>query len=108
MLSMGLPVALGTDFSPSNWTLSMLKVAAIAARRLSMQVEDIVRGITINAARALGLQDQVGSLETGKMADIVVLNASSHKMIGYSQGDGLIDKVLIAGKLVLDTSRNGT
>jgi imidazolonepropionase len=100
MLSMGLPVALGTDFSPSNWILGQLTVAAMAARGLRMKAADIIRGITINAARALHLQDSVGSIRNGKRADIVTLKVPSHKWIGYTYGEGIVDKVLIEGREV--------
>lgn len=102
MLDVGLPVALGTDFSPSNWALGLLTVAAVAARQLRMSFEEIIRGITINAARALGLSHQAGSLSPRKAADIVVLRAPSYKRIGYSFGEGMVDKVLIAGNLIVD------
>jgi imidazolonepropionase len=98
LLSMGLPVALGSDFSPSNWILGPLTVAAIAARELRMKAAQIIKAITINAARALQRDDRTGSLSQGKSADIVVLKAPSHKWIGYTYGEGLVDKVLIAGK----------
>jgi imidazolonepropionase len=105
MLSIGLPVALGTDFSPANWVMSPLTVAALAARELRMRVAEILRGITINAARAVGMQGQVGSLRPGKSADLVTLKAPSHKRVGYSYGEGLVDKVLIGGRLVVENGR---
>ena len=101
MLSMGLPVALGTDFSPSNLILGQLTVAALAARGLRMKVADIIRGITINAARALRLQDSVGSIRNGMRADIVTLKVPSHKWIGYTYGEGIVDKVLIEGREIV-------
>jgi len=101
MLSMGLPVALGTDFSPSNLILGQLTVAALAARGLRMKAADIIRGITINAARALHLQDSVGSIRIGKRADIVTLKVPNHKWIGYTYGEGIVDKVLIEGREVV-------
>jgi len=101
MLSMGLPVALGTDFSPSNLILGQLTVAALAARGLRMKAPDIIRGITINAARALHLQDSVGSIRNGKRADIVTLKIPNHKWIGYTYGEGIVDKVLIEGRDVV-------
>lgn len=105
MLSHELPVALGSDFSPSNWLFGQLTVAGVAARKLRMRSEDIIRGITINAARALGLENKLGSLQPGKHADIVTLKAKNYKVIGYSYGEGLVDKVLIAGRLVANNGR---
>jgi len=101
MLSKGLPVALGTDFSPSNWIFGQLTVAAVAARGLRMKAGEIIRGITINAARSLGLQHIVGSITPRKRADIVILKVPSHKWIGYTYGEGIVDKVLIEGREIV-------
>jgi imidazolonepropionase len=104
MLAMGLPVALGTDFSPSNWMLGQLTVAALASRELRMNVSEIIRGITINAARAIGLEKTVGSLHAGKQADLVTLRAPNHRWVGYTYGEQIVDNVLIEGEWVV---RNG-
>ena len=101
MLSERLPVSLGTDFSPSNWVLGQLTVAAEASRVLRMKAEEIIRAITINAAKALGLQRSIGSIENGKSADIVILKVPNHKWIGYTYGEGIVDKVLIEGREVV-------
>ena len=105
MLSMGLPVALGTDFSPANWMLNQLTVAALAARELQMKSDEIIRGITTNAARALGLERTVGSIAPGQRADLVLLNVPNHKWIGYAYDDGLVNKVLIRGEVVVEEGR---
>jgi imidazolonepropionase len=105
MLAMGLPVALGTDFSPSNWILGQLNVAALAARELRMNAAEIIRGITTNAAKALGLESKIGSLHVGKQADIVTLRATNHKSIGYTYGERIINNVLIGGECVVKDGR---
>jgi len=105
MLGMGLPVALGTDFSPSNWMLGQLTVAALASRDLRMNASEIIRGITINAARALGLEKRIGSLHRGKQADLVTLRAPSHRWIGYTYGERMVDNVLIGGEQVVRDGR---
>ena len=101
MLTLGLPVALGTDFSPSNWMLGQLTVAALASRQLRMKASEIIRGITINAARALGLEKRVGSLHVGKDADLVTLRVPNHRWIGYTYGERIVDNVLIGGEWVV-------
>ena len=101
MLSKELPVALGTDFNPSNWILGQLTVGAIAARGLRMKAAEIIRGITINASKALGLQNTVGSIRNGKRGDIVILKIPTYKGIGYTYGEGLVDKVLIEGREIV-------
>ena len=101
MIAMGLPVALGTDFSPSNWMLGQLTVAALASRELRMNASEIIRGITINAARALGSEKRIGSLHRGKQADLVTLRAPNHRWIGYTYGERIVDNVLIGGEWVV-------
>ena len=105
MLSIGLPVALGSDFSPANWMLDQLTVAAFAARELRMKSDEIIRGITTNAARALGLERTLGSIAPRQRADLVLLNAPNHKWVGYAYGDGLVDKVLIRGEVVVEEGK---
>jgi imidazolonepropionase len=104
IIGLGLPVALGTDFSPSNWMFGQLTVAALASRELRMKASEIIRGITINAARALGLEKRIGSLNVGKDADLVTLRVPNHSWIGYTYGERIVDNVLIGGKWVV---RNG-
>jgi imidazolonepropionase len=101
MLAEELPVALGTDFSPSNWIIGQLTVAGVAARGLRMKAAEIIRAITINAARALGVQHSVGSITKGKRADIVILKVPSYKWVGYNYGEKVLDKVLIEGEEVV-------
>ena len=101
MLAMGLPVSLGTDFSPSNWMIGQLTVAALASRELRMNASEIIRGITINAAKALGLEKRIGSLHRGKQADLVTLRAPNHRWIGYTYGERIVDNVLIGGEWVV-------
>jgi len=105
MLAMGLPVALGTDFSPSNWMLGQLTVAALASRELRMNASEIIRGITINAARAIGLEKRVGSLHAGKQADLVTLRAPNYRWVGYTYGERIVDNVLIGGERVVQDGR---
>ena len=100
MLDLGLPVALGTDFSPSNWALGQLTVASLASRDLRMSASEIIRGITINAAMALRQEKNVGSLEVGKEADLVTLKVPNHNWIGYTYGEDIVDNVLIGGERV--------
>jgi imidazolonepropionase len=101
MLDLGLPVALGTDFSPSNWALGQLTIAALASRNLRMSASEIIRGITINAAKALGAENKVGSLELAKQADLATLKVPNHNWIGYTYGENIVDNVLIGGEQVV-------
>lgn len=81
----GVNVALGTDGAASNNTLDVLlemRSAALLAKAVSgnaaaLNAHQALRMATLNGARALGLQDKTGSLESGKLADLVSINLSA-------------------------------
>jgi len=106
MISMGVPVALGTDFNPSCWVENQQLVIALACRQMQMTPEEALAAATINAAHAINRAHEVGSLEPGKKADIVVLDIPNHKFLGYRFGVNLVDKVIKEGKLVVDREKS--
>jgi 5-methylthioadenosine/S-adenosylhomocysteine deaminase len=81
MLEKGINVALGSDGAPSNNNLDMfieMRLASIIHKyRLGaekMPAEDVLRMATVGGAKAIGLEDQIGSLEVGKKADLIILD----------------------------------
>ena len=81
MLEKGINVALGSDGAPSNNNLDMfieMRLASVIHKyRLGaekMPAEDVLKMATMGGAKALGMQDQIGSLEEGKIADIIILD----------------------------------
>jgi len=102
MISLDVPVALGTDFNPSCWVENQQLVIALACRQMRMTPSEALIAATINAAHSINRMRDVGSLEPGKKADVVVLNTPSHKFLGYRFGVNLVDKVIKEGKLVVD------
>lgn len=81
MLEMGINVALGSDGAPSNNNMDIfieMRLASIIHKyRLGaekMPAEDVVRMATVGGAKALGMGDQIGSLEEGKTADLIILD----------------------------------
>jgi imidazolonepropionase len=105
MIDCGVPVALGTDFSANCWVGSQQTVIAMACHLLHMTTEEAVVAATINAAHAINRAQYVGSLEVGKVADIAILNVSSHKFLGYSIGFNLVEKVISKGRLVVNREK---
>lgn len=75
----GVPVALGTDSAASNENLCLLEEARFVARQTPdpPTPDVLLRMVTLEAARALGLADRVGALEPGKQADLVAFPCSS-------------------------------
>jgi len=104
IINLGVPVALGTDYNPSCWTETLQIVIAIACRQMKMTPAEAISAATINAAHAIHRAKEVGSLEVGKKADIIVLNIPSNRFLGYRFGVNIVEKVFKEGKLVVDNS----
>jgi imidazolonepropionase len=105
MISLGVPVALGTDFNPSCWVENQQLVIALACRQMQMTPAEALVAVTINAAHAVNRAHEVGSLEVGKKADVVVLDVPDYGFLGYRFGVNLVEKVVKEGKVVVDSSR---
>lgn len=108
MISLGVPVALGTDFNPSCWVENQQLVIALACHFMKLTPAEAITATTINAAHAIGRADKVGSLEPGKEADFIVLDVPNHNFLGYRFGVNVVDKVIKNGRIVVDreASRN--
>ena len=92
-------VALATDLNPGGgFTPSMPFVMSLACFDMNMTLEEALIGATINAAAALDRADRVGSLETGKQFDAVVINGSLSDLLRV--GDRTIRHVVKRGKMV--------
>jgi len=102
LIAAGVPVALATDCNPgSSHTESMPMVMALACLGAGMSSEQAFVAATLNAAAALGRADRLGSLESGKQADLVVLDAPSPKHLVYHFGVNLVRHVVKAGTVVV-------
>jgi len=102
MINFGVPLALGTDFNPSCWVESQQLVIAFACHFMRLTPAEAITAATINAAHAIGRAGEVGSLEVGKKADIIVLGVPNHKFLGYRFGVNLVDTVVKNGRIVVD------
>jgi len=107
MIALGVPVALGTDFNPSCWVENQQLVIAFACYFMRLTPAEAITAVTINAAHAIGRANEVGSLEVGKKADVIVLDAPNHKFLGYHFGVNLVDKVVKNGRVVVDKEKQG-
>lgn len=99
----GVTVALATDFNPGTCpTWSMQMMVALACLRWRLPLEEALAAATRNAARALAREREVGSLEPGKKADMVVLKVDDPVKLAYHFGVNLVEKVVKEGRLVVD------
>jgi imidazolonepropionase len=91
-------IALASDSNPGSSPLhSLLLTMNMACTLFHMTPAEALRGITLNAARALGLEQQIGSLEPGKQADLVVWDVDRPAMLSYRIGMNPCVAVMQAG-----------
>ena len=106
MIDLGVPLALATDFNPgSSPTLSMQMIIALACVGMRLMPEEALSAATINAAYAIDLADEVGSLSPGKRADLIIWGLSSVTELPLHFGTNMVDTVIKAGQIVVDQER---
>jgi len=101
LVEAGVPVALATDCNPgSSYTESLPTIAQLAVIELGLSVEESLVALTLNAAATLGLADEIGTLEEGKRADLVVLDAPNLLHLAYHYGVNPVRSVVKSGREV--------
>ena len=100
MIDAGLPLALATDYNPgSTPSGNMNFVVATACIKMRMTPEEAINAATINGAYAMSLQDKVGSITRGKLANLILTKEiNSYHFIPYSFGNHSIEKVFLKGE----------
>lgn len=95
-----VPMAISTDCNPGTSPLLSLRLAAgMACTLFRLTPEESLRGVTLNAARALGLHDR-GTLAVGQRADLVVWHAKQPAELCYWIGGQLVREVYLGGESV--------
>ena len=105
IIDAGLPVALGTDLSAADMCESMQMMMSIATLQMKMTSAEALVASTINAAHSIERSAEIGSLEVGKRADMVVFDAPNHKHFAYHYGVNLAERVFKNGRLVSERGR---
>ena len=105
IIDRGLPVALASDVSAANLCESMQMMMTLAVLRMKMTSAEALTATTINAAHSINRAHEIGSLEVGKKADIIIFDAPNHRFFPYNYGINLAERVFKNGKLVAESGR---
>ncbi len=94
-------VALASDFNPGSCTINdPTFIAYLAVDRLKMEPEEILTAMTLNAAASLKLADEWGSLETGKLAGVLLWDIPDYRAVPYFPSHNMIDTVISPEKVM--------
>lgn len=94
-------VALSSDYNPgSSHIINLSMLMGIAALNMKMSIEEILCAFTINAAKALGISSQTGSIEIGKQADFSVFDTDDYSDIVYNTGSNLNIMTIKNGNII--------
>ena len=105
MVSAGVPVAMATDFNPGSCPcLNMQLVMNLGCLRYRLTPEEVLTAVTLNGAAAIGMADTVGSVEPGKLGDLVVWDAEDLNYICYRMGNSLVRTVIKRGRTYAKTT----
>lgn len=101
IIDAGIPLAIASDFNPGScMSFSMPLMMTIACTHMSLTPEEAITAATVNGAAALGMSDQVGSLEVGKRADIILYEIPNYRYLSYHFGANLVSKVIKNGTIL--------
>jgi imidazolonepropionase len=101
LIASGCAVALASDFNPGSCPIdSVPLIQAIACSQMKMSPAEALVATTLNAAWALGLAGEVGSLAPGKAADFLILRGDDHRLVPYHGGIDMVGAVYQGGRRV--------
>ena len=101
ILKAGGLLALASDLNPGTaWGGNMQFAITLACRYMKLTPAQAIAAATINAAAAIGRTDQIGSIEPGKQADLIILDIPDYRHLGYRFGTNLVRQVIKKGQVV--------
>lgn len=101
LIDRGAAVALATDFNPgTSPTCNMQMILSLACIEMRMTPAEAISASTINGAHALRRAESAGSLEPGKQADAIILNASDYREIPYHFGVNAVHMTIRRGEVI--------
>lgn len=99
----GCAVALATDLNPGScFSGSIPLTIALACIYMNMTVEETITALTLNGAAALGMADEIGSIEVGKRGDILILGSDNYKVLPYYVGMNCIQTTISSGQILVN------
>jgi imidazolonepropionase len=108
ILEAGGLLALATDLNPGTaWGGNMQFVIALSCRYMRLTPAQAIVAATLNAAAAISRADSIGSLEPGKQADLLILNVTDYRHLGYRFSTNLVEKVIKCG-ILIDTGQSSS
>ncbi len=106
MIDLGVAIALSSDYNPGSCPSENLQfVMQLGCIGLKMTPYEVLNAVTINAAYAIDRQNEIGSIEVGKKADLVVFDAPNIEYLMYHFGINHVNKVYKGGILVVDDKK---
>ena len=101
MINAGVPVAMASDFNPGSCPcLNLQFVINLGCLKYRLTPEEVLTAVTLNAAAAIGLADRAGSVEPGKLGDLVIWDAPDLDYICYRMGSNLAKTVIKKGNVM--------
>jgi len=101
MIDAGLPVAMASDFNPgSSPSGNMQFILSLGCIKYKMLPEEAINAVTINGAYAMGLQEELGSIAVGKIANVFITKEIPNiQYMPYAFGSNKVEKVILRGKV---------
>ena len=101
LIESGCAVALATDFNPGScFTYAIPLIIALSTLQMKMTIEEVLTALTLNAAAAIDLAEDYGSIEIGKSGDLILHEFPSYKFIAYHVGVNTVKYVIKDGVLI--------
>ena len=101
MIDAGLPVAMASDFNPgSSPSGNMQFILSLGCIKYRMLPEEAINAVTINGAYAMGVQEELGSIAVGKIANVFITKEiPTIQYMPYAYGSNKVEKVILRGKV---------
>lgn len=101
MIDAGCAVALATDLNPGSCCSGSIPLTfALACIYMNLSVEEAITALTLNGAAAIGRAEYIGSLEPGKLGDLVMLDSDTHYTLPYYTGMNSVIMTVKRGRIV--------